>query len=105
MAYHLPRVIYWAQAHSVAFFPTPYLNQISQPPLAEYLMLHSFLLTGGDRLVNLLTFGAFLASIIGISALAGAMGLRAPARRWRRWFAPPSQMAFCKLPEPRTTGS
>ena len=75
MAYHLPRVVYWAQAHSVAFFATPYLNQICQPPLAEYLMLHTYLLTGGDHLVNLLTFGAFLGAVIGVSVLAAAMGL------------------------------
>jgi hypothetical protein len=74
MAYHMPRVIYWAQSGSVAFFPTSYFNQISLQPLAEYFALHTYLLSGGDRLVNLLTCGAFLASIIGVSAIAAAMG-------------------------------
>jgi hypothetical protein len=74
MAYHMPRVLYWAQAGSVEFFPTPYFNQITLQPLAEYFALQSYLISGGDRFVNLITCAAFLAAIVGVSALSGALG-------------------------------
>jgi len=74
MAYHLPRVVYWAQAGSVAFFPTSYFTQLSLPGMAEYAMLHTFVLSGGDRLVNLIAAAAFACSIAGVSSLAGALG-------------------------------
>src|SRR5581483_11737684 len=86
LAYHLPRVIYWAQAGSVAFYPTTYLNQISLQPLAEYFDLHSYLLTGGDHFINILTCAAFLAAVAGVSALAAELGVGTKGQAFAAFF-------------------
>jgi hypothetical protein len=74
MAYHMPRVLYWAQARNVSFFPTPYLNQVSLQPLAEYFILHSFVLSGGDRFANLVQWFGFAGCVVMAPLIAGQLG-------------------------------
>jgi hypothetical protein len=83
MTYHLPRVMHWADQRSIEFYPTGIWRQNLTQPLAEYGILHLFLL-GGDRageaaafLVQWTSFGAAIACA---PLIAGELGLNRRVR-------------------------
>ena len=74
LTYHLVRVERWIQQGSVRPFATWNTRQLFMPPWSEYAMLQFRLLSGGDRLANLVEWGCFAAACGGASLLARALG-------------------------------
>jgi hypothetical protein len=56
MTYHLPRIFSWINSGNLNFFYTPNPRQNEVPPLASYILLLVFSLTGSDRFLFLLSF-------------------------------------------------
>jgi hypothetical protein len=74
MDYHLPRVVMWMSNHSVRFYPTPDYVQLIWGPWAEYAMMHTYLLWGSDRFVNMVQFSSMAGCLIGVSLIAKSLG-------------------------------
>lgn len=74
MAYHMSRVAQWAANGSVDNYPTAILRQLHMAPFAEYAMLHVYVLSGGDRLVNLVQWLAMVGSLAAAAAIARELG-------------------------------
>ena len=94
MTYHMPRVAHWSQAGSVAHYPTHILRQLWLGPWAEFAIMHLYVLTGGDRLANLVQWLAFAGCIVGSAVVAGALGGGPWRAGWRRSPARPCPMAI-----------
>jgi Dolichyl-phosphate-mannose-protein mannosyltransferase len=74
MAYHMPRVMHWAQNHSVAHYPTNILRQILRPPWSGFAILQFQILTDGDRWANLVQWFSMAGSVVGVSLIARQLG-------------------------------
>ena len=74
MAYHMARVGYWVQNGSIGPYATPIEPQLHHPPLAEWIILHLYLLWGSDFLANLVQWAAGLGSLVVLSLLVEEVG-------------------------------
>jgi 4-amino-4-deoxy-L-arabinose transferase-like glycosyltransferase len=75
LLYHLPRVMHWRDNVSLAFYPSHVLPQLHHPPLAEVMMLHTVLLSGGDSFTNMVSWWAYAGCIVGVSVIAKHLGV------------------------------
>jgi hypothetical protein len=74
VSYHLPRQVFWMQQGSVENYPTSSLRQIAMPPLTEFAGLHLMVLTGSDRLHNLVQWSALLLTMCAVSLVTRRFG-------------------------------
>jgi hypothetical protein len=74
MSYHMARVAHWAQNGNVDFYPTGIARQLFSSPLAEYLILHSYLLQGSDLWANSFQWAALVINLLLIVRIIGHMG-------------------------------
>jgi len=75
LTYHIPRVLFWFQNHSVARYPTIEGRQLFSGPLVEYVVLQLKVLSlGSDRLENLVQWAFYLVAIVAASLIAEKLG-------------------------------
>ena len=74
MTYHMSRVAHWAHQGSVAPYPTHIVRQITAPPLAEFAILQLQLLSGSDRLANLVQFFALCGCVLNVTLISARLG-------------------------------
>jgi len=83
LLYHMPRVMQWAQNHSLEHFPVQKQLQNKNPYWAEVAILNFRMLSGNDNLANTVQWFAYIASII---AVTGIVALNHGGKN-AQWFA------------------
>ncbi len=76
LSYHMSRVAHWAQEGSVRPFATGILRQQYMSPGAEFIILHTYILSAGDRWPNYIQWFAMVASLIGVYAVTIDLGAK-----------------------------
>jgi len=75
LTYHMSRVYFWHQNHSIDHYPTVDWRQLFYQPFSSFVHLHFQILTGTDRFAALTSWFSFLGLILGISLIGVMLGL------------------------------
>jgi hypothetical protein len=86
LAYHMSRVMHWAQNNSLAFFPTPNTWQLWMPPFSEFSQLHFYLLSGSDLLAFLPGWYSLILSMAAVSLTAKRLGVNSKGQWLSAFF-------------------
>ena len=70
MTYHMTKVMNWIQNENLNFYPTNDIRELILAPFSEYIILHLYLLLGGDYLANLAQWYSMFVSCLGVSLIA-----------------------------------
>lgn len=74
VSYHMGRVMHWAQNRSVSHYATPDSRQVFMPPWPAYVVLHFHLLSGGDRLANIVQWLSMVGTLLAVSVIVSQLG-------------------------------
>lgn len=81
--YHIPRIRFWLQNQSVAFYTAANLQQLYMPPWSEFAGLHYAALTGTFRGIGLVQTAAMAGSALAAAAIARLLR----PEGWAPWIA------------------
>lgn len=85
--YHLPRIQFWLQNQTVAFYPAAFAPQLFMPPWAEYAGAHYVALTGTERGLGLVQTASMALCPVAISGIVELLGFGMPAQLLAAAFA------------------
>ncbi len=95
LTYHMPRVFFWFQNHSVARYPTSEGRQLFSSPFAEYGILQLKILAGGtDRLSNTVQWFSYIFSVMTVSLIALRLGAERRGQQVAAMVAAATPMAI-----------
>jgi len=75
MTYHIPRIEHWIQNENVGHYATSNLRQAKFAPFSEFVIMHGRVLSGGNSLMNLVQWFAFIFSCAVIYRILNMFGL------------------------------
>ena len=97
LLYHMPRIVFWMQQHSLADFPTNDLSQLIMPPFTEFVGLQLMILAHGrDGAVNFVDFTTLVLLALAVSSLAEDFGADADSQAFAGLMVVAMPAAFCQ---------